>query len=86
MRVIRLPDESRWQLETVVDRPTSGRRRERARRRARSRRTYVWVRCVGPGVEFRLMFAATWDLWSEAALSRAVTEERERLAAVPRAG
>ena len=86
MRVIRLPDDSDWQLETVSDRPASGRRPERARRRARVRRTYVWVRCVGPGVDLRLMFATTWDLWTDAALIRAVSDERERLAAVSRAG
>ena len=87
MRTIRLPDDSLWHLETVVERSLSGHSlRSRRKRRTVVRRAYVWVRCAGPGIEFRLMFAATWDLWSEATLARAVAAERERLAAVPRAG
>ena len=80
MREIQLSDGSSWQLETVQEHVPPGDRH----RRARERRTYVWVRCIGPQLEFRLMFAATWELWAEAALAGVVEAELARLAAAAR--
>ena len=80
MREIRLSDGSGWQLETVHEHVPPGDRH----RRARERRTYVWVRCVGPRLEFRLMFAATWAFSDEPGLARVIEAELARLRAAAR--
>ena len=87
MREIRLSDGSSWRLETAVDSPPSNESSQDRRRREATvaRRSYVWVRCVGSDVEFRLMFAAAWELWSETALAGLIAAERDRLAEGSRA-
>ena len=72
MRVLTLPDGSRWTLQTYDAVTESAKRRRGGRRRRVSRaRTFVWVRCISGGVERRLMFAATWDLWTDEQLASA---------------
>ena len=86
MRSLTLPDGSNWQLETVDEpRPSGAAPHDPGRRRTVAERTWAWVRCVGPTTEFRLMFAAAWEVWSDATLVRAIDAELERTRSVPRA-
>jgi len=87
MRSLALPDGSLWRLEAVSESIPSGDTPvDRRRRRSLSNRSWVWVRCQGPALEFRLMFGAAWALWSDAALARALEMELDRLRPLPRAG
>jgi hypothetical protein len=75
MRDIRLRDGSVWRLETIEDLGNG------ARLKRREHLTYVWVACSNGEVEFRLMFAATWELWSDRFLVEALEREIARVTA-----
>lgn len=77
MREIRLPDGSCWQLDTML---ADARKPRASRRKVSQTRTWVWVRCTSGVREQRLMFAATWELWPDAVLARALEEELARVA------